>query len=222
MKRICDPSSGKFGIAVYQGGRYGQVVRALAIPTNPRSAAQSLVRARMTTVSRAWQTLTQAQRDAWTSTALNVQSKPRLGLYGALTGSQLHMKINASLLEQGGAVVAVPPAIPEFSDLPISALVITNTGGTIAIKLSTTDSPPDGTMLAGAAPCSQGIARCPDTVGLGPLDSPVTNAITITTAYTARFGVPAVGKKVFVKVNESINGWQAYPTIFTAVVPAST
>ena len=221
MKRICDPSSGKLGITVYQGGRYGQVVRALAIPTNPRSTAQSTARANMTTVSRGWRGLTEEQRAAWTAAALSVQSKPRLGLYGQLTGSQLYMKINASILEIGGSIVSAPPAVPEFVTLPVSALVITNAAGVIALKLTTTDSPPDGTCLAGAAPCSAGIARCPDTVGLGTLDSPVANDITITTAYVSRFGVPAVGKKVFVKVNESTNGWQALPTIFSAIVPTA-
>ena len=221
-KRICDPTSGKIGNQVYQGGRNGQVVRTRAIPINPRSSAQRQARAYLTTESRAWDGLTDAQRLAWTNAAKEVQSKSRLGMSGTLTGNQLFVKINTSLLTIGGDAVTAPPAVPSWEALPITALTITNVSNVVAIKLTTTGAPADGSMLRGAAPCNPGIARCPDVAYLGTLDSPVSNAITITAAYTARYGVPAVGKRVFVTVNQNIDGWQDIPLQFDAVVPAST
>ena len=37
--------------------------------------------------------------------------------------------------------------------------------------------------------------------------------------YAARFGVPAVGKRVFIRTVHQINGWQDQPQTFSARVP---
>jgi hypothetical protein len=221
-KRICDPTSGKVGNMVYQGGRNGQVVRTRAIPSNPRSAAQRLARANLTTEARAWDALTEVKRLAWVQAAQEVQSRSRLGMSGPLTGLQLFVKINTSLLTIDGDVVDVPPAVPTIPALPIVALVITNPAGVVTLKLTTTDSPADGSMLRGAAPCRQGIARCPDVAFLGVLGSPSANAIDISTAYKTRFGTPAIGSKCFVQCNSNVDGWQDIPIQFSAIVPASS
>ena len=76
-------------------------------------------------------------------------------------------------------------------------------------------------MLWGAPPCSQGQATSPGAVFLGTLTSPINNEIDVSTAYKARYGSPAVGSKVFVRVNQNINGWQDIPRQFAAIVPAA-
>jgi hypothetical protein len=77
-------------------------------------------------------------------------------------------------------------------------------------------------MLRGAAPCRQGIERCPDVVVLGTLTSPVGGYIAVTTPYTTRFGVPAVGSKVFLQCNSNVDGWQDIPIQFSAIVPTAS
>jgi hypothetical protein len=143
-------------------------------------------------------------------------------LAGPLTGFQLYARINCSLLIIGSAEVSTPPAAPTFDVLPVSGLTITNMAGVITLKLTTTDSPAAGTMLRGAAPCSQGRNRAPDVVFLGTLSAPVNNAIDISAAYQARYGSPPVGSKVFVKVNQNIGGWEDVPRQFWAIVPAAS
>jgi hypothetical protein len=198
------------------------VSRALVIPTNPQTDAQLRVRSFLRSVASKWSgTLTQAERDAWTAEASLHQSRARLGQSGPLTGFQLYAKINCSLLVIGGTEVSAPPAVPSFGVLPVSGLAITNAAGVITLKLTTTDSPADGTMLWGAKACSQGLNTARGVVFLGTLDSPVNNAIDITTAYTGRYGSPAVGKKLFVKVNQNINGWKDTPRLFWVIVPAA-
>ena len=147
MKILDVPQSGKRGVTVSQGGRYGQISRALVIPTNPRSAPQMLIRNRLSGVAAQWRQLTQDQRDAWTAAAKSVNSSPRAGQSGVLTGAQLFTKINVSNLTIGQPVVTDPPARPAVSILPVTALVITNAGGSPVLKLTTTDAPADGTML---------------------------------------------------------------------------
>jgi hypothetical protein len=222
MKILDIPQSGKRGLTVSQGGRNGQISRALVIPTNPRTDAQLRVRNFLGNVASKWSTLTQEQRDAWTNEAKQHQSKARLGQSGPLTGFQLYAKINCALLIVGGDEVTVPPAAPSFDLLPVSGLSITNAAGVITLKLTTTGTPADGTMLRGAPPCSQGRSVSPEAVFLGTLDAPVSNAIDISTACKGRYGSPKVGSKVFVKINQNINGWEDVPRQFWAIVPAVT
>jgi hypothetical protein len=49
----------------------------------------------------------------------------------------------------------------------------------------------------------------------------VAGSADITTLYTARYGVPPVGKKVYVRVNQFVDGWEDLPVTFSAIVPAS-
>jgi hypothetical protein len=51
------PQSGKRGLTVSMGGRYGQVNRALVIPSKPRTAAQLNVRQLMSIQAAAWRAL---------------------------------------------------------------------------------------------------------------------------------------------------------------------
>lgn len=221
-KRLCDPTSGKIGNQVYQNGRYGQVVRTRAIPVNPRSEQQMLARTALATAARGWDQMTEAERDAWNASAAAVRSKSRLGMSGTLTGLQLFVKINAALSELGTAQVTTPPALPAFTALPIDALSITNTAGTIAIRLHTAGSPPESTLLRVAKPQKAGVNRCPDVVTAGTLTSPVANYVAITNQYAAIYGTPAVGQKVFVKITQTQNGWEDLPLTFSAIVPASS
>jgi hypothetical protein len=222
MKILENPQSGKRGLTVSQNGRNGLVSRALVIPTNPQTEAQMRVREFLANVARKWRMLTQELRDAWTSVAGQYQSKPRLGQSGPLTGCQLFTKINCSLLIIGEAEVAAPPAAPAFPGLPVSGLTITNAAGVITLKLTASDAPGDGTMLWGAKFCSQGINAARGVVYLGLLESPVGGAIDISAAYKGRFGSPTVGSKVFVQVNQNVNGWEDRPRRFWAIVPAAS
>jgi hypothetical protein len=223
MKILDVPQAGKCGVIVGQGGRYGQVRRALAIPTNPRTVSQMLQRNYLAAEAVAWRGLSQLQRDTWTAAAKQFNSKASVGQKGTLTGCQLFCKVNVANLAVGNAVVNTPPARPDFGILPIDALHITNVNNVIALKLHTTDAPQDGTMLRGGPPISQGRNRAPETVFLGTLDSPdQSGLINITTAYEAKYGLPPVGSKVFVTVNQNINGYQDIPHTFWAIVPASS
>ncbi len=215
------PQVGKLGLTVTWQGRSGLLRRIKAIPSNPRTAAQQIIRQNLASQAAAYDQLTDAQQEAWIAAAAQVRSKSTLGQTGPLTGLQLFTKLNCALLAVGGDPVTTPPAKPLLEVLPIDALAITNTAGTIALKLHTTGAPPDGTMLRACAPEKSGCRRGVGYRLLGILDSPVSNYITITSAYTARFGVPAVGSRVFVSVNANVDGYEGIPLVFSARVPAA-
>jgi hypothetical protein len=44
----------------------------------------------------------------------------------------------------------------------------------------------------------------------------------ITGLYTARYGVPKAGTKVYVLVNQFVDGWESLPRTYSAIVPAGS
>jgi hypothetical protein len=222
MKILDIPQSGKRGLNVSQAGQFGQISRALAIPANPRTASQSSVRTILSRVAGGWRALTEAQRAAWMAAAKEVKSSSRLGQNGALSGFQFFAKINCTLAQFGQAQVVAPPEHQLFPDLAAQGLVITNTAGVIALKLTCPTDPGDNTIVRGAAPLSQGRETCRDFRVLGMCPAAVAGSADITGLYTARYGVPPVGKKVYVQANQFVDGWESQPTSFWAIVPAAT
>ena len=108
MKTLEIPKSGKCGGTVWQRNRFCQYSYPAFVPFNPRTPAQVTVRGTFGAVSKRWRTLTQEQRDAWIAVARTIKSKPRLFQCGALTGCQLFVKRNVSLVNQGKPQVDLP------------------------------------------------------------------------------------------------------------------
>jgi hypothetical protein len=92
----------------------------------------------------------------------------------------------------------------------------------IALKLTCpADDPGENTIVRGSAPLSHGRETCRDFRILGTRPAPAQGSADISTPDTARYGVPPVGKKVYVRVNQSVDGWEDLPVSFSAIVPAS-
>ncbi len=62
---------------------------------------------------------------------------------------------------------------------------------------------------------------CNDLRVIGTCPAPAQGSSNITTLYTAKFGAPAPGTKVFVQVNQMVGGYETLPVEFSAVVPAN-
>ena len=222
MKILDIPQSGKRGLNVSQAGQFGQISRTLAIPANPRSAAQMAVRDNLSRVAAKWRALTETQRAEWISTSSAVKSTSRLGQNGALSGFQLFIKINCTLAQFGGEPVNTPPLRPEFPNLAPQNLVITNTGGAVALKLTCPTSPGENTIVRGSKPVSQGVQVCKDFRILGTCPAAVQGSADITSLYTSRYGAPKAGTKVYVQVNQFVDGWESLPRTYSAIVPAGS
>src|SRR5271169_4969178 len=208
MKISDIPQSGKRGKTVSMQGRYGQVSRILAIPANPETPYQLTIRRNLRKVSAAWRGLTEAQRAAWVTAAQNARSHSRLCQSGPLTGAQLFNKINCTLLLFSQPQVVTPPAPPVFPDLAPQNLVITNTAGVIALKLTCPTDPGANTIVRASSPLSAGRLTCNSYRILGSCPAPVAGASDITSLYAARYGVPPAGMKAFVRVNQFVEGWE--------------
>jgi len=207
MKILDIPQCGNLGVFVGQGRRFGQIRRTLAIPTNPKTSAQRLVRAHLTAVAQSWRVPTEDQRAAWTAAAKSVNSKTRLGTNGALTGNNLFANISATLLETGSAVVRVPPAQASFEANPVSAFAIANAAGVIPLKLAV-GALNDGQSLRTrvSAPISQGQEVSSNFRELGACPPATGGVADFTTLYATKFRAPGLGKKVYVQACQTTNG----------------
>jgi len=221
MKILDIPQAGKRGVTVSQGGRFGQISRILAIPANPQTEDQLLIRNYLDLSATHWRVLTEEQRLAWIAKAATMQSQPVLGQSGPLTGLMLYTKLNCTLQLLGEATIDDVPADPEFVANTVTGLTITNTAGVIAIKLAADTALMDLSMVRGSPPQSAGIYKCSNFRYLGIPGAPSAGFIVITTMYTQQFGVPPVGSRVFVQVNQTHHGYQDIPHKFNALVPAA-
>ena len=180
------------------------------------------VRKNLSRVAAKWRTLSEAQRVKWMTAASEVKSTSRLGQSGALSGFQLFAKINCTLAQFGGDSVDSPPLRPQFEDLAAEDLVITNTAGTIALKLTCPGDPGNNTIIRGSKPVSQGVEVCKDFRVLGVCPAPAAGVADITELYAARYGTPRVGTKVYLQLNQFVDGWEDLPVTFSAIVPAES
>ena len=219
MRELSNPQSGTLGTTVSLKTRYGQVRRQYVKPKNPRTPAQVRIRSNLGRVSARWRTLTEEQRAAWTISAKAAHTGRRLGQSSTLTGCQFFIKINCARAAVGLSQLVEPPATPEFGANPLGALVITNTGGTIALKLKVSGAPASEVVVLGVAPRSAGVSYAWNFVALGLLPAPSRGLSDITDIYIARFGVPNVGTRVFIRTRQQINGWEDAPKQTNAIVP---
>ena len=108
MKVLDIPRSGKRGDRVWQRNRYGQYSYPVFVPFNPRTPAQTAVRAHFGAVSARWRLLTEAQRRVWMAVASTKKTRPRLLQCGRMPGFNFFMKTNVALANRGLAQVDLP------------------------------------------------------------------------------------------------------------------
>ena len=215
------PQTGKFGRSVTWPGRNGLIRRILVTPANPRTDRQLEVRDLLSQQARRFDALTDAQQDAWNVAAAGYQSRPTLGQSGPLTGLQLFIRVNCKLGLLGLVPVDVPPAAPQFPNLAPQSLVITNTGGVVAVKLACPTEPGDNTVLRASPPQNSAVRACRNYRIIGLCPAPVQGSADITGLYTAEFGAVPIGKRLFVRASTMVDGFESLARQFQARVPAA-
>jgi hypothetical protein len=112
-----------------------------------------------------------------------------------------------------------PPAQEAFGQNPAVAFTIINDKWDFAMELTLARAPTEEIMLWASPPCNAGKRRNWDYRVLGLLQTPVEGANNFRKLYVKRFGVPPVGKRVFIRVRQQMNGWRGESWEGSAVVP---
>jgi hypothetical protein len=118
-------------------------------------------------------------------------------------------------------VFDLPPALPPFSPNPVAELLSTIEGGVFNLKLHVLSQPVEHTLVLGARPCSAGVRCVQHFPFLGFLPAPVDGWCDITDLFVKRYALLAMGKAVFIRTRQHINGWNDLPKEVSARITAA-
>jgi hypothetical protein len=218
---LSSAASGKLGGIVASHNRGGSYFRHHAIPTQPRTPAQKLVRNQLQAFSSAFKSLTSAQVQGWNALALTVTLKSKLGTTYHPTGQQLFVSCNKHLANVGITVqLSNAPSIPSipglttFTGTPVgNGATVTGWGlattpnmvATMAVQVRATAVQSNGRTFIGKSAYR-------NIWGVNPAPTQPTNA-TIFSAYIARFGpLPSTGQVGFqLRYVDPVSGFAGTP-----------
>jgi hypothetical protein len=195
---VVTEASGKLGGHVFARNRGGAYARTKVTPVNPQTLAQQDARIRLAAFSQQWRGLTQEQRDAWNA---SVTDFGRTDIFGDLrnpTGKNLYTLLNINLLNAGQSPIDQPPlpsAVESFTIQSVSADL-----SALTFDVTFDSGTAGSTILVYATEgVSAGVAFVKNRYRLiGTLAGNAASPANVYTDYVAKFGIPAVGSKIFI------------------------
>ena len=217
MKFLDTPRSGSMQGITASRNRYGQYLRARAIPVNPRTTFQAAARARLAANSASWRGLSGAQRAGWADLATQMSRSDALGSTYLLNGFASFVSVNNNLLLVGDARVLSAPALVTPPVIDTATIILT--AAVFSVGFAATPLPAGTRLLAYASP--QRAAGRSFEADLRFIVSSLAAAATplvLTTAYTARFGVPVAGNRIFVSLHCMTGGFRSGSLLVSQLV----
>lgn len=219
MKILDVPQSGSMAGTTSSRNRNGQYRRSRATPVNPASSAQGTVRARMSANAANWRTLTDAQRAGWADLGSGCSTKDSLGQTSTLTGFQAFCSVNNNKLNAGDVALTDAPAI--VTPAALTSATVTTTAGTLAIAYTVTPLPAGAKLFVFASPQrSAGRSFEGDFRLLGVSAAAAASPFNALSIYTAKFGVPVVGNRIFFSLVVYLGGFMSGPLVTSKIVTA--
>jgi len=219
MKILDVPQSGSLAGTTSSRNRFGQYRRSRSTPVNPNSTAQGTVRARLAGNSAAWRALTDGQRAGWESLGAQMVRTDALGQSYALNGFQAYCSVNNNLLCAGSAVVSDAPSLttPEA----LTSATITLTAASLSIAYTVTPLATGVKLMCFASPQRSAGRSFEGDYRLIKLSTAAqASPLVALTEYTAKFGVPVVGNRIFFSLICTVDGFESGPFNTSAVVSA--
>lgn len=217
MKMLIEPRSGSYQGVTSSHNRYGQYVRTRATPVNPNSDAQGAVRGRLSANASAWRALTDLLRAGWESLGAQMTRTDALGQSYALNGFSAFVSVNNNKLAAGDAVVTAAPGLVTPDAVVVGTVTLTAAAFTVAY--TATPLPTGARLLVYASPQrSAGRAFEGDLRLVYASAAAAASPANIFAGYTARFGTPVVGNKVFLAVHTYLGGFRSGPVATSKVV----
>jgi hypothetical protein len=198
---------GSISGTTYSRNRFGQYKRRRAVPTQPRTPYQMIVRSFFGNISSQWRELAQESQELWRAFAERIVRTDALGNPVRITGAQAFVMLNAMRRVLGLAVtrnappdVGSPPAIASVSlvaDVSDEELAVSFTPSPLSGAVVIEATPP---LSAGVNSVGRSRFRFIRAVRPASFGGTITSPVNIWSDYIARFGSPPAGTKVFVRV----------------------
>jgi len=192
----------KLNGSVFSKNRGGNYLRNKVTPSNPQTSHQVAVRARLTSFSQQWRSLTQTQIAAWRSAVGNFSKTDIFGDIRHPSGINLFVKLNVNLARIGVASLTDPPAPGTVE--AVTSIIVTASSITPSLSVAYLPTPvPANTKLVVSATPLESAGK--NFVKSEFRDIAIINAATASpynalAAYTARFGALIAGQQVFFKL----------------------
>lgn len=194
--------SGKIAGTIYSHNKGGNYAKTWRKPTQPNSPAQQALKSAFGSFAQNWRTLTQSQRDDWSSLAANGTIKNTLGENVKLSGSQLYSSRNNQLNAVGAASIDDAPPLEGVPAVEAVSLTAAEGAPTLSIAFNPS-VPADTSVIVDATNnLSPGISS-PGTAfrQIAVLPAADVTPTDILAAWQAIFGgVPLEGQKIFVRL----------------------
>lgn len=193
---------GKINGNVYSKNKGGAYVRTRVKPSNPRSTFQTAVRATLTAFSQAWKALTATQIAGWNQGAINFPKSNRVGDRHIINGNSLYVSLNKNLADVGLSGISDCPAPASVDTVAVSTAVADNSSQSLVITLGGAIPANTSIKVFTSGTVSAGV----NSIGtklrqVSSFNTGHAAALTLTTAYLARFGsIGAAGSKIFYKI----------------------
>jgi hypothetical protein len=217
MKYLGPSQSGSQDGLTASRNRNGQYYRRRAIPVQPRTSSQLNQRARMVTNAAAWRALTDNQRAGWRDLGLQITRSDALGQSYDLSGFQAYCSVNNNKLQAGDAAVSDAPVITTPPDLLTATITLTSAAFSVAYTAT-----PLGTGVRLFIRCSPqrsaGRFFNNDARIIAVTAAAAASPANILAAYSAKFGVPVTGNRVFILLQTYQAGFLGNPFSVAQVI----
>jgi hypothetical protein len=197
--------------------RFGQYLRSRAIPVNPSSSAQGLVRTRLSTNSESWRALTAPQRAGWSGLGLSMVRSDSLGQSYTLQGNQAYCSVNNNRMLCGLAAVSDAPALTAVENIVTATITLTSA----SLSIAYTPTPMSTlTYLAVFASPQRSAGRNfeADFRFIGISAAAGASPLVEFTPYSAKFGSPVTGNRIFFSFVAIALGFESGPFVTSQIV----
>lgn len=164
----------------------------------------------MSTNAANWRGLTNAQRAGWASLGGGISRTDALGQTYTLNGFMAYCSVNNNKLDVGDATVDDAPIIVTPPD--VATVTLTLTSAAFSVAFTPTPLGTGQRILVYASPQQSAGRTFNGDYRLLQVGAAVTaSPLNVLAAYTARFGVPVTGNKIFVSVCTYEGGFKGSP-----------
>lgn len=192
---------GKIGGHVASKNRAGAYFRTKVTPVNPQTAAQNLVRSRLTALSQAWRGLTTEQRRSFDAAVSAYAKTDVFGDKRNPSGVNLYQSLNNNLLGVGASQINVAPQPQGVVTEVLESITSTNATDTLEVGFAAINADATHIKIFATPGQSQGknfVKSEYRQIDVGDISAAA--SVNVFASYSAKFGAPIVGSKVFIKV----------------------
>lgn len=222
---IVNDARNKTGGIVFSKNKAGSFVRRKVAPSQPRTPDQLAIRADLTNNSKDWGgVLTQSQRDGWIAFAASNPVRDQFGNSVTLTGEQMYVRLNNTILQAGGTTIADPPANLDVPTVTALVAAAASGAGTFTVNITQSGTPAANPVYqiyatAQLSPGRKSVSSFYRKIMTMPGNT--AQPATIFAAYTAKFGSLIAGKTIGVSVSVVDNTTGAQSAKFGVLITVS-